>query len=374
MTSQSAHPHLLLVACLVWSIASRSSVWHLFLREAWRGSLWFRNHRKILIVDGRVGFCGGMNVSGDYYGRQEPPSDEELAARAARGGADADDDGEEYVGGTGKFRDTHLQLEGPAVAHLERVSRDTFQEAAHVLEEDWAAASAHNAAEAEKHTQHRAHDHEQGSKTKWYPSRGAEFKLHDAHTPGAHHLDAAEAAAISSSSIVEAAASSSAAAPSIASIAALASAAASGSLVCDSPDLFVQVLPSNVFRNLRLIQRAMLLTVRNAKHRVLITNPYFFPPPALFRALQQAADRGVEVVVMCPGEGRTDVPVTRWASQHIYYTLLKSGVKIFEMQSATLHAKTVTIDGIYTSIGSFNWDRSESERAQQRKTAAARGG
>lgn len=120
----------------------------------------------------------------------------------------------------------------------------------------------------------------------------------------------------------------------------------------------MQVLPSNVFRNVRLIQRAMLLTVRHAKHRILITNPYFFPPPVLFRALQDAAKRGVEVVVICPGEGRTDVPVTRWASQHIYYTLLRSGVRIFEMQSATLHAKTVTIDGIYTSIGSFNWDRS----------------
>jgi phosphatidylserine/phosphatidylglycerophosphate/cardiolipin synthase-like enzyme len=149
-------------------------------------------------------------------------------------------------------------------------------------------------------------------------------------------------------------AASSAGAASLAS----AAAAASGSLVCDSPDLFVQVLPSNVFRNVRLIQRAMLLTVRHAKHRILITNPYFFPPPVLFRALQDAAQRGVEVVVICPGEGRTDVPVTRWASQHIYYTLLRSGVRIFEMQSATLHAKTVTIDGIYTSIGSFNWDRS----------------
>src|SRR4051812_43383290 len=43
------------------------------------------------------------------------------------------------------------------------------------------------------------------------------------------------------------------------------------------------------------------------------------------------------------------------ASKYIYRTFLSGGVKIFEMNQA-LHAKTVTIDGIYSSIGSFNLD------------------
>jgi cardiolipin synthase len=57
------------------------------------------------------------------------------------------------------------------------------------------------------------------------------------------------------------------------------------------------------------------------------------------------------------GSGRTDVPITRWASQHIYHTLLRRGVETIEFVSPTLRAMTGTIDGLYSSIGSFNWDR-----------------
>jgi cardiolipin synthase len=56
------------------------------------------------------------------------------------------------------------------------------------------------------------------------------------------------------------------------------------------------------------------------------------------------------------------VPITRWASQHIYHTLLRSGVRIWELQSATLHAKTVVIDSLYSSVGSFNFDRLSARR------------
>lgn len=47
----------------------------------------------------------------------------------------------------------------------------------------------------------------------------------------------------------------------------------------------------------------------------------------------------------------------RWASQHVYELFLKNGVQIFEYTARTLHAKSITIDGIYSTIGSFNLDR-----------------
>jgi cardiolipin synthase A/B len=53
-----------------------------------------RNHRKILVVDGQVGFVGGLNVGDEYLGRVER---------------------------FGFWRDTHMRLEGPAVADLQRV-------------------------------------------------------------------------------------------------------------------------------------------------------------------------------------------------------------------------------------------------------------
>ena len=48
--------------------------------------------------------------------------------------------------------------------------------------------------------------------------------------------------------------------------------------------------------------------------------------------------------------------MVQWASQHVYHLFLRNNVKIYEFFGAHLHAKTVTIDGIYSSIGSFNLD------------------
>ena len=54
--------------------------------------------------------------------------------------------------------------------------------------------------------------------------------------------------------------------------------------------------------------------------------------------------------------GVSDVPLVRLASRHLYGRLLRAGVRIFEMGERVLHAKTVTVDGVYGSVGSFNLD------------------
>lgn len=61
--------------------------------------------------------------------------------------------------------------------------------------------------------------------------------------------------------------------------------------------------------------------------------------------------------LLLAGEGLTDVPMVRWGGIHVMSTLLKEGVRVYELQNKILHAKTVTIDGIYSSIGSFNFDQ-----------------
>lgn len=67
-----------------------------------------RTHRKLLIVDGRIGFTGGLNFTKVYrYSSENPPPDDEFGEA---------------------WRDTHVRIEGPAVAQLQRAFMRTWVE------------------------------------------------------------------------------------------------------------------------------------------------------------------------------------------------------------------------------------------------------
>lgn len=209
---------------------------------AWHrhGPLLMRDHRKILVVDDRIAFCGGLNASEDYAG-------EKL--------------------GNGLFRDTHLSVEGPAVADLAGVVQSSL--------------------------------------------RAMGVRSRRVRGP----------------------------------IAPLA-----GGVV-------VQVLEANRLRNRSALQRTLRLTLERAVQRCAITTPYFVPPRRLRRAIARAALRGVEVRILTAG--RSDVPMAALASQHVYEHFLRRGVRIFEYGHScprVLHAKCVSIDGVYATVGSFNFD------------------
>jgi cardiolipin synthase len=118
--------------------------------------------------------------------------------------------------------------------------------------------------------------------------------------------------------------------------------------------VLVQILESNVRRERLAIQHALRLTIKRAVERCWLTTPYFLPPGRLLRAMRHAARRGVDVRLLTAG--RSDVPLVRVASRHLYSRLLERGVRIFELQQRALHAKVVIVDGIYASVGSFNLD------------------
>ena len=65
--------------------------------------------------------------------------------------------------------------------------------------------------------------------------------------------------------------------------------------------------------------------------------------------------RGVDVRVIVPGEF-ADVPIVRQASRWHYERLLGCGIRIFEYQPTMMHAKTMVVDGAWTTIGSSNFD------------------
>jgi cardiolipin synthase len=61
------------------------------------------------------------------------------------------------------------------------------------------------------------------------------------------------------------------------------------------------------------------------------------------------------VRVIVPGK-HTDVPIVRSASRLYYERLLSHGIRVFEYQPTMMHAKTMVVDGIWSTIGSSNFD------------------
>jgi cardiolipin synthase A/B len=92
-----------------------------------------------------------------------------------------------------------------------------------------------------------------------------------------------------------------------------------------------------------------------AERDICLTSAYFIPDHILLDSLKRAAARGVNVQVLVPWI--SNHIIADWAS-HAYFTeCLRSGVRIFGYQNAMIHAKTCTVDGQATTIGTANIDR-----------------
>lgn len=98
------------------------------------------------------------------------------------------------------------------------------------------------------------------------------------------------------------------------------------------------------------------LVICCARKRILIQNPYFLPEPEAIGFLAQAVARGVDVRVMTPSTGASDMPMVQHAAHHNFGKLLAHGVRIFEYQKTLLHQKVMTVDGCWSAIGSSNFD------------------
>ncbi|MCC5891091.1 cardiolipin synthase [Exiguobacterium sp.] len=64
----------------------------------------FRNHQKLIVLDGNVAYTGGLNVGDEYLGKEEK---------------------------LGFWRDTHLRVEGPLVRELQRLFIENWLYAGH---------------------------------------------------------------------------------------------------------------------------------------------------------------------------------------------------------------------------------------------------
>jgi len=199
-----------------------------------------RTHRKLLIVDGRVGFSGGVGIADNWLG-------------------DADS--------TEHWRETMARVEGPVVTQMQFAFMDN-----------------------------------------WVKSRGELLT-------GLDYFPEVEPA---------------------------------GSQL-------TQVIKSSPSEGSSTVKLLYIISIVSATKSIYISNAYFVPDRDTIRALEGAVRRGVDVRVIVPGEN-TDVPLVRQASRVHYESMLRRGIRIFEYQPTMMHAKTMVADGLWTTIGSSNFD------------------
>jgi len=104
------------------------------------------------------------------------------------------------------------------------------------------------------------------------------------------------------------------------------------------------------------VQLLYYLAISSARKQILIQNPYLLPDDQAIEALAKAVERGVDVRIMVPSDDATDSALVQHASHHHFGTLLKRGVKIWEYQKTLLHQKLIVVDGVWSCVGSTNFD------------------
>ena len=102
-------------------------------------------------------------------------------------------------------------------------------------------------------------------------------------------------------------------------------------------------------------ERLLALSIVAAHRRLYITNAYFVPQAEYVRLLTDAAKRGVDVRLLTNGP-LGDSRVTWLAGRSRYEALLAGGVRIFEYQPTTVHAKTLVVDGRWAAVTTMNFD------------------
>ena len=214
----------------------------LLARAGW--NLNERDHRKLLIVDGRVVFLGGINISSIYSGSSSRPRDERPKP----------------------WRDTHLQIEGPVVADFQRLFLET-----------------------------------------WSRQKGQPLPQRNHFPPP----------------------------------------------VTRGKDV-VRAIGGAPHEPVSAIYATLVSAIDHAETEILMTNAYFAPDPQLRSSLKAAVQRGVVVQLILPSA--TDSALIFHAGRSYYDELLRAGVRIHERRNVLLHAKTVVIDGVWSTIGSTNLD------------------
>jgi len=119
-------------------------------------------------------------------------------------------------------------------------------------------------------------------------------------------------------------------------------------------DQVVRIIGSQGGQLLPRYYATLLAAIRTARHRIWIEAAYFVPTHQELQALARAARAGVDVRLLVPS--RSDSKAALAVQQSYYGRLLRDGIKVYERDGGFLHSKTAVMDGVWSIVGSSNFD------------------
>lgn len=114
----------------------------------------------------------------------------------------------------------------------------------------------------------------------------------------------------------------------------------------------VKVIQNNWSRNKIEILRSYRSAIRHSQNRMIIFGSYFLPGRNERHLLRNASRRGVDIKIVLSAE--SDAPVVTRATNFLYDFILRNNISIYEYLPSNLHAKVATVDGKWSTIGSYN--------------------
>lgn len=203
------------------------------------GRMNYRDHRKIIVIDGKIGYVGGINISDNYVNAHN----------------------DRY------WRDTHIKIVGEAVKPLQILFFTT-----------------------------------------WDFASGTELKISKTYFPD-HNC---------------------------------------------KENVPLQIAASGPDTDWSNIMEAIFVAITNAEDHIYITTPYLIPNDEIITALQVAARSNLDVKIIIPK--KSDSWVAEYATNSYIEVLIEAGVEIYQYTKGFVHAKTMIVDGVFSTVGTSNLD------------------
>jgi cardiolipin synthase A/B len=117
---------------------------------------------------------------------------------------------------------------------------------------------------------------------------------------------------------------------------------------------FIHVIGSSPKDDKHYFYATLVAAIDNAAKKIVMNSAYFVPTKDQKKSLIEASKRGAKVELILPG--LSDSTASIYVQRSHYEDLLKSGIDIYEMNAEVLHAKTISVDGVWSVVGSSNFD------------------